>query len=1263
LQFDFKLSLSDDLEVFVDDQKLEDQVVVTQGQVEFRDKKSNEVLFFFNEPCSKDSRDFRNPISLSLEKIGSEVFISKMINSDWLENAVYPVKGDADTIYLEGDIYDMYDNDGNNDDSNVVQIGRSGGTYWDGYWAFPISSDIINGIISSVTFTGYVSQNDMGTAPIMYGLQQEDCPALEGAEDPSTYTRTTNSYTWNAINGGGAGSSYTTGNINNIFNEWISDYSHNTPPDRFGIVLDEAGAWNNREVFFYDYSHGSYSDHTYLTIDYSPPPDIDPPTPDPMTWSTEPYETSSSSITMVATTASDDTPPISYYFNETTDNSGGTDSSWQSADYNYTDNGLSENTQYGYEVKVRDSNSTPNEGNYSSPISYEYTDVDPPTDEELTFTCDVSWINATVTQPPNPISGSTGSYFNWVTGGVDNSGWQNSIYYHNRSSLSENTEYGCQVRYRNCDADSSNYNPSEKTVYTYCNPPTDGEFSIDGHWINWMNMSVAHPPNPSLGSTSAYFECVTGGGIDSGWVTDSSSGRYYYNASGLSGSTTYGFRVKYRNGDGIETTFTSEEQDTTDAGVATPTVLTNKTTGIEETNATLYGWLFNNGSNDTTCYILWGVQNPPTDNNLSMGILDNKEEFSYDTSGTGTLNRGILYYVDTKANNSEGWDESGGVEAFLTKPNPPNGLSAQANSSTLIYLSWTAGIGANNTYVERNTVSSWARGSGAEVYNGSSLNYEDTGVSDGITYYYQAWSYANWTYNPTLYQWSDTYDSANVKTNSLPTITNEVPTNGSTDISISPQMRITINDAEGDSMSITWYSNSSGSWQIFDTNNSVGNGTYYQTNSNFSGFSTIYYWNVSVSTVTGTNNSDTFYFSTESMITSVDTISPYTRESSLLNITATSGSYLDQVNLYYRWSDDNQSWNSWNTLTFDSFEGATFDWGNYSDGGWDCLEYTDSTYAHDGSNCVDIQDDDGDQSSFYHTSDIDIDTPGYECIKVDFWFYAVGMSSGHDFFLEYYDGSIWKIIETYIADTDFVNGQFYHEIVWINESSYTFPVDMKLKFRCYASTNNNDVYIDEIYVNATTQSAGGNGLNWTPWSNSSNPDEDSPWSWSFNYPNSIGYYEFYSIGNKSGYPNESAPINADAICYLADTSIEITPPQWDIGSTTIGSYNYSTSNNYFNLTNDGTVTLNIQIKASNATNATTGAQWELSSTPRFNNYSLEYNKSGGGSWTNVNTTYDTFVTNLGAGSWQTFDLNLIMATTSSTSDPLSLVVTFKSVIS
>jgi hypothetical protein len=127
-----------------------------------------------------------------------------------------------------------------------------------------------------------------------------------------------------------------------------------------------------------------------------------------------------------------------------------------------------------------------------------------------------------------------------------------------------------------------------------------------------------------------------------------------------------------------------------------------------------------------------------------------------------------------------------------------------------------------------------------------------------------------------------------------------------------------------------------------------------------------------------------------------------------------------------------------------------------------------------------------------------------------------------------------------------------------------------------------------------------------------------------------------------------------------NTSIEIIPEQWIQGNIWIGDIN-ATTGFYFNLTNEGNVALNIQINASNATNSSTGAEWKLNSTPSNDNFTLQYNKSGGGTWTNINTTYDVFVTNLDVNSWQTFDLKLIMATESSTEDPLSFEVTFKSV--
>lgn len=161
---------------------------------------------------------------------------------------------------------------------------------------------------------------------------------------------------------------------------------------------------------------------------------------------------------------------------------------------------------------------------------------------------------------------------------------------------------------------------------------------------------------------------------------------------------------------------------------------------------------------------------------------------------------------------------------------------------------------------------------------------------------------------------------------------------------------------------------------------------------------------------------------------------------------------------------DNMITASWETLTYDDFEDG---FGNYTDGGRDCLLYTGGAYAHQGDNAADIEDNSGDISSFYYTSGVDVDSPGYTNIRVDFWFIANSMEWGEDFWVKYWDGSSWNIVGDFDSGDEFVNGQFYHEIVWINETSYTFPSDMKIRFECSASSDFDDVYIDEIYVNAT----------------------------------------------------------------------------------------------------------------------------------------------------------------------------------------------------
>ena len=98
--------------------------------------------------------------------------------------------------------------------------------------------------------------------------------------------------------------------------------------------------------------------------------------------------------------------------------------------------------------------------------------------------------------------------------------------------------------------------------------------------------------------------------------------------------------------------------------------------------------------------------------------------------------------------------------------------------------------------------------------------------------------------------------------NNAPDLSNPYPTDSSNSITISPMLNITVSDPDGDNMNITWLSNSSGTWQIFGTNNSVSNGTYHQTMSNASVNGQWWYWKVNVSDGTNTNISDVYKFYT-----------------------------------------------------------------------------------------------------------------------------------------------------------------------------------------------------------------------------------------------------------------------------------------------------------------------------------------------------------------------------------------------------------------
>jgi hypothetical protein len=240
--------------------------------------------------------------------------------------------------------------------------------------------------------------------------------------------------------------------------------------------------------------------------------------------------------------------------------------------------------------------------------------------------------------------------------------------------------------------------------------------------------------------------------------------------------------------------------------------------------------------------------------------------------------------------------------------------------------------------------------------------------------------------------------------------------------------------------------------------------------------------------------------------------------------------------------------------------------------------------------------------------------------------------------------------DSYIDHLEFdtTSDYFYAPIIHVSGCYY---------FIIYShAADSNHVYGWSCVVDIKTD----NG--WMQWNNASNPDTTYSWSWNFDFPNGTGYYEFYSMGKKAGSTDETPPGSADAICrYYINTSFNLNRTTWNIGTINLGA-NATTTN--INLTNTGNVAISLQIKADNATNSSKGLTWNLTSTPGYKNFSLQYNKTiGGGSWTNVNTSYAAFYNNLAIGGYVTFDLKIFMATTSDKVYPMSFDITFKSVAS
>jgi len=224
----------------------------------------------------------------------------------------------------------------------------------------------------------------------------------------------------------------------------------------------------------------------------------------------------------------------------------------------------------------------------------------------------------------------------------------------------------------------------------------------------------------------------------------------------------------------------------------------NGSSNTEETNTTLFGFLTNNNSNDTTCWFQWKAESSnftTPDGNESVGVKTEGESFSL--NATPLLN-GTFYYARTAANSSEGWNYSWNTTYFITKPQPATDVLATEIDNG-INITWTHGDGYNASYLVVNeTHVPDSRTDGTNIYYGEHNWFEHTSVEVGQTYYYRVWEYANWT-DPLLYQWSDgDYNTSGDYSANQPILKYPNPENESADVSVSTVIwNITIESPKG----------------------------------------------------------------------------------------------------------------------------------------------------------------------------------------------------------------------------------------------------------------------------------------------------------------------------------------------------------------------------------------------------------------------------------------------------------------------------------
>jgi len=101
-------------------------------------------------------------------------------------------------------------------------------------------------------------------------------------------------------------------------------------------------------------------------------------------------------------------------------------------------------------------------------------------------------------------------------------------------------------------------------------------------------------------------------------------------------------------------------------------------------------------------------------------------------------------------------------------------------------------------------------------------------------------------------------------------------------------------------------------------------------------------------------------------------------------------------------------------------------------------------------------------SSIAYSSGVDVITPNYTKIKVEFTFLPWSMESTDNFFFQYYDGTTWITLNDYLSGVDFTNGVLQNEEFIFENATHTLSSSFNIRFMCDANGDGDYIYVDTV---------------------------------------------------------------------------------------------------------------------------------------------------------------------------------------------------------